>query len=333
MSGWNMELIQLAFSKSTNQLRKYGIVKFLRFFWIFFKLLFRCISGKFDFTYFTIVPTMPGFIRDIFFVFILKLFRITPVYHMHLMGIPKNSRRKIIRKLYQWTFSNAVVIHLSEDVYLSEFGELKLRNHRVFIQPNGIPEEYQLAGDRSTSRLSILHISHLYRFKGLTVLLDVFSQLVHEGYDLVLDIIGDVAHQDVFKEMMEFEKQPELRGRIIWHGLKTGKGKHEIISRADIMVLPTMNDTFPITILEAMQHGLPVIASRRGAIPEMIDDGQSGYLIEPGNTIQLKEKLLMLIDSNTRREQFGNASYQVYRKNYTDQHFFSGLDRIFNSLQ
>ena len=98
------------------------------------------------------------------------------------------------------------------------------------------------------------------------------------------------------------------------------------------MVLPTMNDTFPLTILEAMQHGLPVIASRKGAIPEMIEDGKTGLLIDPGNALQLTEKLSELIQNPSLRDELGKAAYGVYRNNYTDHHFLSGMDRIFNSL-
>jgi glycosyltransferase involved in cell wall biosynthesis len=164
------------------------------------------------------------------------------------------------------------------------------------------------------------------------VLLEVFSRLIHQGYDLGLDIVGDIAHRDVYKEMKWYLQRQELKDRINWHGLKTGTEKHRIISEADILVLPTMNDTFPLTILEAMQHGLPVIASRKGAIPEIIEDGISGILIDPGNAQELGDKLIFLHDHPSVRVEMGNQAFENYRMKYTDQHFYSGIDRIFSSL-
>ena len=294
---WDKQLLQLKFSKTTYQLKKWGIVKIFRFIHIFSALLFRCVTQRLDFVYFTIVPTSAGFIRDLLFVLVIKVFRITPVFHLHLMGINRNSRIRVMRKLYRWTFSNSVVIHLSEKVYLSEFGDLNLKNHRYFIQSNGIPEVARPGTIKSRKDVHILHISHLYRFKGALVLLEAFSSLMEEGHDIILDIIGDIADKEVHKKIMEFSARTGMQNRIIWHGLKTGQDKNDIIAGADIMALPTMNDTFPLTILEGMQHSLPVIASSKGAIPEIIEDGKSGYLITPGDHGQLKgtSKNLMLI--------------------------------------
>lgn len=333
LKGWDRDLLQLRFSRTTSQLRRFGLLKVTRFIGILCRLVLKCAGNGYDFAYFTIVPGGPGFLRDFVFAMVIKAFRVMPVYHIHLMGIRKNSRNRILRRMYNRTFSNSVIIHLSEKVYKSEFQRLDPRDHRVFFQPNGIPGIPGTDTVLQNDGMRILHISHLYRFKGLQVLLETFARLVDEGHDITLEIIGDRADRQVYRKIMEYAALPRLKDRIIWHGLKTGNEKHEILSRADIMVLPTMNDTFPLTILEAMQHGLPVVASAKGAIPEMIEDGVSGLLIRSGDASQLHNRLEELISSPEMRLRIGTEALKVYEGRYTEKHFYTGMERIFNSLR
>ena len=73
----------------------------------------------------------------------------------------------------------------------------------------------------------------------------------------------------------------------------------EYYRNADVYLAPTLYENLPIRILEAMGCGAPVIASKVSAIPEIINDGQNGLLIKPGNSDELTDSILKLLDDSS----------------------------------
>ena len=98
------------------------------------------------------------------------------------------------------------------------------------------------------------------------------------------------------------------------------------------MVYTSLNDTFPLVILEAMKSGLPIITSNIGALSEILEDEKSGLLFEAGNRIQLKEKLELVISNHELRRTLAEQARTRYLANYTSQHFQRGMQRIFERL-
>jgi glycosyltransferase involved in cell wall biosynthesis len=81
-----------------------------------------------------------------------------------------------------------------------------------------------------------------------------------------------------------------------------------LVEAADLFCLPTLADATPIAILEAMATGLPVLAGGIGGIPELIDDGQTGFLLKPGDHSDLDTKLQLLIGDPMLRNRIGKAA-------------------------
>jgi len=84
--------------------------------------------------------------------------------------------------------------------------------------------------------------------------------------------------------------------------------------RADIFVLPTYAEAMPISVIEAMAAGLPVVTTPVGGIPEIVDSGSEGYLVECGNIVQLAEKIRSLATSPDTRHRMGEAGKDRVRK-------------------
>ena len=332
---WDRDLLELRFSKRTSQLKRVGISKIFSFLIIWLKLLGKCMTRRYQYAYFSIVPVSIGFYRDLCYVALIKAFHIKPIYHIHLSGIRTASRKNIARFFYQWAFSNAIIIHPSEKVSRMEFDNLTLKNAKILIQPNGIDGSNGTIKPSQTETgagLRIIHMSHLYKFKGLDILLSVFYDLVSDGHDIHLDIVGDKAERSVYKTILKYLDNPVTRERVKWHGLVTGKSKQVILDNADILAYTSINDIFPLIILEAMKSRLPIVASNIGAMSEILEDQISGLLFEAGNKVQLKEKLELLISDPGLRKSISEQAKTRYVANFTSQHFQHGMQRIFERL-
>ena len=140
-----------------------------------------------------------------------------------------------------------------------------------------------------------LSISNLNTSKGTFVLLDAAELLLKQTTDFHIHFVG-ASTAEISAERM----QREIEGRglqdvVTYHGKQYGKDKEARLAEADCFVHPTLDDCFPLVILEAMQHSLPVIATPVGAIPDMVIDGETGMLVPPSDTKVLSGAMLHVV--------------------------------------
>jgi len=96
-------------------------------------------------------------------------------------------------------------------------------------------------------------------------------------------------------------------------------GKENIYRSSTIFVLPSYVEGMPWSILEAMSYGLPVIASRVNAIPDLVDHGKTGFLIEPGDITGLAENMRLLLRNHQMRSSFGLAARNKVQEEFSVQ--------------
>lgn len=138
--------------------------------------------------------------------------------------------------------------------------------------------------------------------KGLTYLLDAMVGLIVKNPDLKLRVVGQGNGREGFEAQV---KSLGLETHVEFLGGQFGNDLVKAYQAASIFILPTLNDSFPLVILEAMAAGLPVISTNVGGIPGMIDDQQTGYVIVPGNSQALAEKIQYLLDNPDVAHAFG----------------------------
>ena len=114
---------------------------------------------------------------------------------------------------------------------------------------------------------------------------------------------------------------------VEYHGNKFGRKKEEYLRNSDIFVLPSYTEAFPLTILEAMQYSLPVVASNVGGISTQVEDGKSGFLLGGETPImentfrpdpnEMASKLEQLIRNPQLRLQMGQEGRRRYEEHFT----------------
>lgn len=135
----------------------------------------------------------------------------------------------------------------------------------------------------SFTPFKFLFVGFLYKKKAVDVLLSAFSKLVHEGYDVLLDIAGDGP------EKIRLQKIAEIKGvsnRVRFLGLLSRENVRGAMWQSHVFVLPSYVETFGVVLLEAMATGLPVIATRCGG-PEEFVGREGGILVEKGDDTAL----------------------------------------------
>jgi glycosyltransferase involved in cell wall biosynthesis len=122
----------------------------------------------------------------------------------------------------------------------------------------------------------------------------------------------------------------ELGDRITFPGAVTRP--QDILARAQVFVLASNWEGLPLTVLEAMRAGLPVVASDVGGVAEAIDDGESGILVPRGGVNELSSALARLIDDPGLRAGIGSASRMRFEKDFTQERMLAGVAEVYRRL-
>lgn len=324
--------INLLVSRTVDETGKPSFIKIFRFITLWFRLLYEIVRKKPDLAYLALTASGAAFYKDVLIVALLRLFGIKRIYHLHNQGVRQNETKLINRILYSFVFKNADVILLSNQLYkdIASFVPVTA----VHICPNGIVDTTVTATSNSSqvqNPFRILFLSNLLRLKGVFELLEACSILQQKGIDFECNLVG--AEGDI--TALQFNNkviQKQLSHRVHYIGKKFGKEKEEIFAKADVFVHPTLNDCFPLVLLEAMRAGLPVISTFEGGIPDIVEDGTTGFLVPQKNTIALADKIEELIRNTELRHFMRKQGRAKYENEFKLEIFESRLKEILLSV-
>lgn len=321
-------LIRINYSDNLDQLDRISLNKIYKLINLWFRLLFHLISFKPSYVYWTIVPLGNGFIRDSLFVILFKLFNTKPIYHLHGNGISE-VKSKFRLKLYRFVFSNSIVIHLSKGLMKKEITPLKIKNSITYSVPNGVDDLLNDSHENiRNGKVNILYLSNYSESKGLYVLVEAIKILKQKELNFYVTVVGKPFNVND-KKLDNLLQEYNIKDDVSFVGPKYGAEKDDEFKQADIFVFPTLNDTFPLVLIEAMKYSLPIVGSMEGAIPEIIDDGETGYIVKKRNFVSVAIKLEKLIKNDSLREEMGRKGYNKFKVNYTNDVFEQRMSDIF----
>jgi glycosyltransferase involved in cell wall biosynthesis len=333
---FDCNFVNLLVSRSINDTGKWSLMKVLRFIGIWVRQIAKIIMKRPEVCYLALSTTGLSFFKDVMLVFWLRLFRIKRVYHLHNKGVSKRQTNKILRFLYEFVFKGADVILLSNHLYkdIETFVPLS----KVHICPNGIEDLFLNIKPRlvaSQHPAKILFLSNLIESKGVTVLLDACVILQQKGIDFECNFVG--AEGDITAiQFDEKVKQHGMENKVKYLGRKFGQDKQAVLADTDIFAFPTYysNECFPLVLLEAMSARIAVVSTFEGGIPDIIEDGVTGFLVPQRDVEIMAEKLEELIKYPALREQMGKAGRQKFEDEFTlgifEHQLQSILQRIFD---
>jgi glycosyltransferase involved in cell wall biosynthesis len=145
--------------------------------------------------------------------------------------------------------------------------------------------------------------------KGIEVLLCAFSMLLQQYPSAHLLLVGFVVpgEQNSFETLVT---KYNLNDKVTVTGRIPGHDALRYIRSMDIFAFTSLHDGCPNTVLEAMLAGVSIVATRAGAVPELIEDGKHGLLVNPGSAIELCEAMLRMLEDSTNRQEYGNQAQQ-----------------------
>lgn len=175
--------------------------------------------------------------------------------------------------------------------------------------------------------LVIGNISNMRRLKRLDVLIEAFAQLAPERPDLWLLLVGDGADRP---DLLALAQRSGMADRIVMPGARLDVVA--LLQAMDVFAISSHSEGLPINMLEAMAARLPVLATRVGAIPDVLTHDDSGLLVEAGDSVRFAAELERLVDQPELRKRLREAGYAHVRNNYDASVNARRLEAIYASL-
>lgn len=184
---------------------------------------------------------------------------------------------------------------------------------RVRVVPNVTAEP---SGRRAVGGEYLLYLGRLRIRKGLEVLLEAIGRLARRGHALPLVVAGDGERRRLLEERLA---DPELAS-VRFAGRQDAQGVERLLGGARALVVPSIYEGMPLVVLEAMAAEVPVVASRVSGIPEVVVDGESGWLVEAEEVDRLSETLLEAWSDPVEAQRRGRAGRRLLDRHYRPRH-------------
>jgi glycosyltransferase involved in cell wall biosynthesis len=245
-----------------------------------------------------------GYFRDLALLIVCRLHGIPVVLHWH--GTPESPQfpgsswwRRALFGLGTKLSRRVIVLAESYRAYFAAF----VPGRKLTVIPNFIDGSRFTAPERNrTGPATVLFVGRVGPQKGVDMLLEALSRARAAGADLRAVLVGAAESPEAWSEL---SRHPLVREGTVRLTGALGDERIAEYASADIFCLPTRADSLPLALLEAMAASLPSVCSSVGAIPWVLENGESGLLVPPGDAEALAEALARLARDPALRRDLG----------------------------
>lgn len=233
----------------------------------------------------------------------------------HWKEVPVRMRRDYLALQFQ-----AVDTFISPSSYLAgKYIQSGIREEKIKIVWNGLDLSRFTEKPKSDDpkRVRFSYVGYLGRHKGVHIILDALSLLSDVEAKVTVNFVGSGEGKGRLESRV---RDMGLQGSVRFLGQVSNEEIADVYQQTDVLILPSIwPENQPVSITEAMASRTPVIASRIGGIPELVEDGKTGYLFEAGNASELAQRMSEFIADRSKLGEFGaNAFRKISGDGFTN---------------
>lgn len=210
--------------------------------------------------------------------------------------------------------SSALILTASENTKQSFVQHFGVNPSRVTVVAEGVHRTHEHVG-KTYSEEIVLFVGIDFERKGGPTLLRAFQEVRRRRPRAKLWIAGP--------------NPGELQEGVTWLGHADREKLNTLFAQATVFAMPSICEPFGLAMIEAMSHGLPVVGTTVDAMAEIVDEGQSGFLVRPGDAATLAERLVQLLEDSALAQKMGNHGRARVRSQFLWQQV---VDRVESAL-
>lgn len=179
------------------------------------------------------------------------------------------------------------------------------------VEPGSAPRTRRTAdrgvADRqAAATVSFVCVANLSTHKRPLDLLEAFATL--NDIDVSLTLVGGARDADLAEAVARRVREPDLLGRVRWVGSLPPDDADDVVRRADVFVLPALQESYGMAVADALRAGVPAIVARSGNLPNLVLDGADGYLVPPRDVGALASAMRRLALDPARRSAMSDVA-------------------------
>ena len=276
----------------------------------------------------------PSFYRKIPFIYMASWAKIPIINHIHGADFDEfyvnasERKKSLIKKVYN---KCTKLIALSDE-WKERLSQIVPESKIIVIENYSVLHE-----DALTERLArksnhtVLFLGEIGRRKGCYDIPAVVANVVKDvpGVKFILAGAGNAEDERAVKALVE---ECHVEDHVVFPGWVRGEKKDQLLRDADVFFLPSYNEGMPMSVLDAMGYGLPIVSTNVGGIPKIVHDGENGYCCEAGNTSIMATKIIRLPKNREIRESASKASLDIVKKGYSLEAHLLLLEALYEKV-
>jgi glycosyltransferase involved in cell wall biosynthesis len=258
------------------------------------------------------------------------------VLHEHAVVSWQPSYQKIADFLLSPLTDKAIAVATDVATYMTEtrkIQKMKIQiiyngidiNNFIFPEKSVVENERKLLGISNNTKI-ICSIGRLAKIKGLNYLIDAMAEVLKQRSDVNLLIVGEGAERTNIEKLC---KSYQIFDNVIFAGFR--KDVSTLFAMSDMFVMTSLSEGTPLSLLEAMNTGLPIVSFPAGGVKEILVNEKNGIVVPMKDVKQLSEKILWLLDSPDVCQKLGKQA-KIDCKNYDISVSVQKITNIYKSV-
>ena len=319
------------------QHKKVTPVKLLKMGWYLMKYIWLLIIKRPKYVLYNMSFDKMPFLKDFLFCSIGKMFGAGIIIHdmgqyiRELYDSSSPFMKRMVKRFAKMATASVIMGNHTKSVYEGFMDESQL-----FVVPGcvedskGMAEDYLIA-EKDSSKITVLYFSYLSESKGARVAFEAVRQVLEKKEDVCFQFAGPLESESIGQELDQLVA--ENPGRVEYLGYVDDADKRTKLFRgADVFIFPTQRDVFGLVLLHALAEGVSIVSTKEGNIPDIVEDGVNGVLVEKGSSEQLARGIIDLAGSDVRRAEMVPVNREKYIREYTVEVFGERMVKIFQQL-
>jgi glycosyltransferase involved in cell wall biosynthesis len=266
----------------------------------------------------------PSFYRKLPFILLSALFHVPIINHIHGSEFKSfyldacKTKKTLIRKAYN-ACSILIVLSNGWKEILSQV--VPTEKIRVIENYCLIPEQVK----REECRKQVLFLGMIGKGKGCYDIPEVVEMVTREIPNCHFVLAGDGEIEAICQLLQE----KHVEEYVLFPGWLRGKGKDRVLRESDIFLLPSYSEGMPMSILEAMGYGLPIVSTDVGAIPKLVQNEVNGFTFKPGDKYGFANSIIALLMSKEMRLRYGDNSRNIVINEYSLESHIQKINEVY----
>ena len=269
----------------------------------------------------------PSFTRKIPFIYMASWAKIPIINHIHGSEFGElylnacEKKQKLVKKV--WGKCDKFIV-LSDE--WKETFSCVIAKEKMTVIENYSKVVENIQHHKCNNR--VLFLGAINEMKGCYDIVDIAVNLKKKIPDVKFIIAGAGEEQQVAEKASNIG----VSENIEFPGWVRDKEKDSLLKSCDLFLLPSYTEGMPMSILDAMGYGLPIVSTNVGGIPKIVKNGKNGYCCEPGDISNMSECIISMLSSKDTLESMSKRSLDIIKEKYSFEEHLKKLESLYNDM-